>query len=419
MNKKRRKNNNTNRIIYIICSILALIILTFLILYFSNKFNTINNDVDIYQDTNNDIIEIYDETLATEPEDISFTLTAIGDIMCHDTQYIDAYNYTTGEYDFNYVFEDIIEYTSAADLTIGNLETTFGGEDEGYRNYPTFNSPDALAYAISNIGVDVLSTASNHSMDSGYDGIERTLEILEDASILSVGTATSQEQRDEILFVDVKGVKIAIISYTYGTNGISVPTNTAYAVNLIDEDLILQDIEYAKSENADMIIACMHWGTEYSLEATTTQLDLTDLLFENGVNIILGNHPHVVEPMEIREVTMEDGTVRECFVIYALGNFISDQVYTNTRNSIILNLEITKTSDGEILIDEVTYTPIYMYKDTSLSIQKMKLLDIEACIEAYENDEKNAVSTTTYNLISDEVDHIYSILGDEIINSKN
>ena len=123
-------------------------------------------------------------------------------------------------------------------------------------------------------------------------------------------------------------------------------------------------------------ISCMHWGIEYQTIQNKEQEDLADFLFENGVDIILGNHPHVLQPMEKRSVTLEDGTVKDCFVIYALGNFICDQNSENTRNSIILNLDITKNPDGKISIDKVDYVPIYMYKNSNFSIRKMKLLDM-------------------------------------------
>ena len=341
----------------------------------------------------------------------TFTLTAIGDIMCHDTQYKDAYNSSTLQYDFNYVFDDIKHHIKDSDLTIGNLETTFGGAEKGYRNYPTFNTPDALANAISNLGVDVLSTASNHSLDTGYDGLVRTSNLLNNLGIKYVGTADSQEKRDSLLYVNVKGINIAILSYTYGTNGIPIPKGKEYSVNLIDKDLILKDIKKAKQNNVDMIIACMHWGTEYSISANNEQKDLTNMLFENGVNVILGNHPHVVQPMEKRTVTTKDGKIQDGFVIYALGNFISDQIAPNTRNSIILDLNITKTATGEIKIDNINYTPIYMYKTNTSSKQRMKLLDIQKNISNFENKIPNSINNSTYNILSKELAHIKSILG--------
>ncbi len=352
--------------------------------------------------------------------DITFTMTAIGDVMCHNTQYLDAYIESDDEnhnYDFSYVFEDIYRYTKITDLTIGSLETSFAGKERGYSNYPTFNSPDNLAYDLKKIGVDVLSTAGNHCLDMGFSGLSRTIDVLNDADISHLGTYKTQEDRNQILFKYVKGIKIAFINYTYGTNGIPVPSDKQFCVNLIDKDLIKKDIESAKQENAEIIVSCMHWGTEYQTTANPEQEELADFLFQNGVDIILGNHPHVLEPMEKRTVTLEDGTQKDGFVIYALGNFICDQNAENTRNSIILNLKITKHTDGKISIDHADYIPIYMYKNTASKTRSMKLLDIEKMIHDYEtalnNGVQPSISQELYNNLKTQLDKITHIVGPE------
>lgn len=347
-------------------------------------------------------------------EDITITLTSIGDILCHNTQYWDAYNASTDEYDFSYVFENIKQYTEAGDLTIGNLETSFAGKERGYSNYPTFNSPDALAYALKDIGIDIITTAGNHCLDMGFSGLSRTIDTLDAAGLEHLGSYKTAEEQNNIFIKNVKGIKIAFINYTYGTNGIPVPTDKDFCVNLIDKDLIKKQIEMAKEQNVDVICACMHWGTEYRLSATDEQKELSDFLFKNGVDIILGNHPHVFEPMEKRTVTLDDGTKKDCFVIYACGNFICDQRAENTRSSIILNLQITKHSDGNILIDSATYTPIYMYKDPSVKLKKFKLLDIEKTISDYEQGIDTSIGQSMYQYLQGQLNTIQKVVGDEI-----
>ena len=349
-----------------------------------------------------------------EKTDTTFTLAAIGDVMCHNTQYLDAYDSSTGTYDFSYVFDEINYYTKTADICVASLETTFAGEERGYSNYPTFNSPDALAYDLKDLGVDVISTAGNHALDTGYTGLCRTLDTLDNADISHVGTYRTQEEQDQILYKYVKGVKIAFINYTYGTNGISVPSDKPYCVNLIDKDLILKHIQSAKDGGADIIVSCMHWGTEYQTSPNSEQTELADFLFQNGVDIIIGNHPHVLQSMEKRTVTLEDGTTKDGFVIYALGNFIADQNAENTRNSIILNLTITKHTDGAVTVDKAEYTPIYMYKDTSKSSKKMKLIDIEKTIFNYENYIDDSINESLYSLLKSQLEKIQSIVGNEI-----
>ena len=355
-------------------------------------------------------VEVSSTPEIEQQKPITFTLTAIGDVMCHNTQYWDAYQKETNTYDFSYVFNDIKFDIQKGDIAVGSLETCFAGEERGYSNYPTFNSPDSLAYSLKDIGIDVLSTAGNHCLDMGFDGLSRTIDVLNKADISHLGTYQTQEGRDKILFKYTKGLKVAFINYTYGTNGIPVPSDKPYCVNLIDKDLIKKDIESAKSQNADVIVACMHWGTEYQTSANKEQEDLADFLFQNGVNIILGNHPHVLQPMEKRTVTLEDGSTQDGFIIYALGNFICDQNAENTRNSIILNLSITKQVDGSITIDNVDYIPIYMYKDTSKSVQKMKVLNIEKTLKLYESGTDTSIGQSTYTYLQTQLTKINQIL---------
>ena len=151
-----------------------------------------------------------------EPEPITFTLTAIGDVMCHNTQYWDAYQKETNTYDFSYVFDDIKFDIQKSDISVASLETCFAGEERGYSNYPTFNSRDSLAYSLKDIGIDVLSTAGNHCLDMGFDGLSRTIDVLNKADISHLGTYKTQEERDKILFKYTKGLKVAFINYTYG-----------------------------------------------------------------------------------------------------------------------------------------------------------------------------------------------------------
>ena len=413
-NHQKNKNPNysdTKKITNILLKAIFILAILFLIIVIFNvaknwiKYNSITKQ---YL-SNLSTLETPDKeekVNSQENSDTSFNLTAIGDIMCHNTQYIDAYNSNTGEYDFSYVFDDINHYIKNSNITVANLETTFAGEDKGYSNYPRFNTPDALAYNLKKLGVDVISTAGNHSLDYGFDGLSRTIDILNSADISHVGTYKTQEERDTIVFKYVKGIKIAFINYAYGTNGITLPSDKAFCINLIDKALIKKDIENAKSQNADMIVASVHWGTEYSTIPNDTQNELADFLFQNGINIILGTHPHVLQKMEKRTVTLEDGTTQDGFIIYSLGNFISDQNAKNTRTSIILDLKITKHADNSISIDEVNYTPIYMYKNSSASSKKMKLLDINKTISLYENGTDTSIGENMYTTLKKELDTI-------------
>ena len=409
---ENEKNLIKNLSIFVIALIILLIIVTVSFYFYNtskhNSFiNSLSSETSVEPENS-------EENEKEEAEDTTFSLCAIGDIMCHNTQYQDAYNSDSDSYDFSYVFDDISLYTKTADLCIGNLETTFAGKDKGYSSYPTFNTPDELASKLKKLGLDVLTTANNHCLDKGIDGLNRTIDILNDADISHLGTYKSQEERDTVLIKYVKGLKIAFINYTYGTNGITVPSDKTYCVNLIDNDLILKDINSAKEQNADIIVACMHWGTEYNTSPSSSQKETADFLFKNGVDIVLGGHPHVLQPMEKRTVTLDDGTTKDGFIIYSLGNFMADQNAKNTKDSIILDLTITKHVDGTVTIDKAEYIPIYLYKDSSSKEKKFKILNIEKSILNYDSGISTNIDKALYNTLKKELENIKNIVGEEI-----
>lgn len=354
------------------------------------------------------------EQKSEKKQPVTFTMTALGDSLCHNTQYWDAYNSQNDEYDFSYVYEDIKGYTTSADITVGSLETTFAGKERGYSNYPTFNTPDSLAKALKDIGLDVVSLAGNHALDYGYTGLCRTIDVFDNVGISHLGTYKTEEEQKQVLVKDVKGVKIAFINYTYGTNGIALPSGKEYCVNIIDKDAIKKQILEAKNQNVDMIVACMHWGTEYKTSSNDEQEELAEFLFKNGVDVILGNHPHVLENMEKKTITLDDGTQKDVFVVYALGNFTADQRDEITRDSAILNLTITRNEDGKISIDKVKYIPIYMYKNTNVTTHKFKILDIDKTLKEYENGTNTSIGKNVYNNLVKQKEKIKSILGEEI-----
>lgn len=361
------------------------------------------------------------ENSETEPpivippkEDQYFTMSVIGDIMCHNTQYKDAYT-SNDSYDFSYVFTDIKSYINEADIAVGNLETTFAGKARGYSNYPTFNTPEQLAYNLKDFGIDVVSTANNHCMDKNFSGLVSTLNYLDDAGIAHMGTNATQEDQNKVLIKEVNGIKIAFLAFTYGTNGIPIPSDKPFAVNLIDDNLILNQLSLAKEQNPDLICVNMHWGIEYQTKQNKEQERLANLLFTNGADVILGSHPHVLQPMEKKTITLEDGSTKDCFVIYSLGNFMSGQTYPNTRNSVILNMSFTKSGEtGKTTINSASYVPIYMYKAASGSVQRYKVLDIEKAIQNYESGTNISIGQANYSTLKTELSKIRQTMGENI-----
>lgn len=365
-------------------------------------------------------------------EDTSFVLSGLGDILCSKSQFEDAFNKDSNSYDFSYVFENVKYYTQTSDLVIGNLETTFAGGDNGFSNY---NSPDELAYNLKSIGVNVLTTANEHSLTSGYNGLTRTIDVLNKADISHVGTYKSQEERDSVLFKYVKGVKIAILNYTYNDSSLNVPNDKSFCVNLINKDLISSDISKAKEQNADVIVAYMHWGNSFAVSPNDDQKNIADFLLQEGVDVIFGSNPNVLQPMEKRTVTLEDGSQKDGFVAYSLGNFIGNQEKNASKCSVVLNVKLTKHVDGGLSIDGADYVPIYMFKNSSTSggsrtpdasgsnskgtrasdavgAHLFKLLDIERSIQAYDAGDVS-IGSENYELLKSNLDFIKGSIGEE------
>lgn len=406
----------TIRRIAAIVIILLIVFALFKVLTRNKTENISKNNTSVNQSEDSfKAINGTDENKTVQNEDITFTLATTGDIMCHNTNFQDAYNSSTKSYDFSYYFTDIKQYLQEADITVGNLETTLAGAKRGYSGYPTFNTPEILAKNLKSAGFNLVTTANNHCMDKGYSGIESTIDFLDKADLAHTGTFKSKKDQETILVKNVKGVNIAFLSFTYGTNGIPIPKDKSYAVNLIDKNLIKSQIELAKNENPDLICVSMHWGIEYQTKANKEQESLANFLFENGVDIILGNHSHVPQQMEKRTIKLDDGTTKDGFVIYSLGNFMANQNKQYTNDSAILKLQITKhKGEGKITIDKATYTPTYMYKNASKSTKKFKILDINSEIKKYESKVSGAVSKSLYNTLVTERNNIRRIIGDEI-----
>lgn len=393
---------------------ISIAILTFVFLFAIEHFFT--EELPIEDTVNLENPETEPPVVVTPMEDKHFSMSVIGDIMCHNSQYKDAYT-RAGTYDFSYVFEDIKDYINGADIAVGNLETTFAGKARGYSNYPRFNTPEQLAYNLKDFGIDVVSTANNHCMDTNFSGLVSTLNYLDDAGIAHTGTNATRKDQNKILVKEVNGIKIAFLSFTYGTNGIPVPSDKFFAVNLIDDNFIVKQLSLAKEQNPDLICVSMHWGIEYQTKQNSEQERLANLLFTNGVDVILGSHPHVLQPMEKKTITLEDGSTKDCFVIYSLGNFMSGQTKANTRNSIILNISFTKSGEtGKTTIDSASYVPIYMYKSASGSTQRYKVLDIEKAIINYQNGTDTSIGQSIYSTLQSELTKIKNTMGENIAN---
>ena len=241
-------------------------------------------------------------------------------------------------------------------------------------------------------------------------GIESTIDYLDEAGILHTGTYKSEEDQNKIVVKEINGLKFAFLAYTYGTNGIPVPSGKEYCINLIDKELIKSHLDMAKNINPDVICVNMHWGIEYQNIPNDEQEDLANFLFENGADIILGSHPHVLQKMEERDIILPNDDMKKGFVIYSLGNFMSGQTKANTRNSIILTLDVIKSGEtGKLSFENINYIPIYTF--TSPNFKNYKVLDIRSAIGRYENGEEGRVSKQYYDLLVKELEHVNYTVG--------
>ena len=289
------------------------------------------------------------------------TLLFAGDIMGHSDQIGAAAIVPDSLYDYESCFSAVEPLLQSADLAIGNLELTLPGKPP-YTGYPNFKSPDALADALAKAGFDLLFTANNHSADAGSRGIVHTIEALEQRFLFQTGTFRDTLERDLMypLMVYKNGFKLAFLNYTYSTNG--VPVKPPHYVNMIDKEQIAQDIARAKAMQPDFLIAMMHWGDEYQTRFNREQEQLATEMIDLGVDLIVGSHPHVVQPMRWYK-RLDNGVARDVLVAYSLGNFISGQTIPNTDGGILLKVVLQKQE--KTIIEESAYIPVWRYKGWS------------------------------------------------------
>lgn len=315
-------------------------------------------------------------------EDETLVITAVGDIMMHNTQLTAGYRSDTGEYGFSPFFTSVAPLLSSSDLVIGNLETTFSGKEAKYSGYPRFNTPEVLAADLKEAGFDVLTTANNHCLDKGYAGLVDTLNHLDRAGLLHAGTSRSPEEAGAIVMTEKKGVSLALLAYTYGTNGLNVPEHP-YAVNYLDLEKIKADIEKARVQNARLVIVSLHFGKEYEPQPGAREKDIVKKVFEAGADLILGHHAHVLQPAELHTFKRTDGKEDKKFVIYSLGNFISDQQGLERRSAIILNLSFGINRETmEPYFKEATAIPIYTRSFRDKGKQYFEVVPVEKALTA-------------------------------------
>lgn len=337
-----------------------------------------------------------------------WVITAAGDIMMHDTQIKAGYDPKEDRYDYSSFYTYVKPFLDSADLTIGNLETTLAGSKAGYSGYPRFNAPEILAANLKEAGFDILTTANNHCLDKGQAGLTSTLDFLDQAGLQHTGTFRSPEERAKILQADVKGLQVAVLSYTYGTNGLTTAKGHAYSVNYLEPESIKSDINKARESGAQLIIAALHFGIEYQPSPNKAQQQLAQSLLDAGADIILGQHPHVLQPAFFYQ---KGSAGNKKFVIYSMGNFISDQKGLERRSSILLNLHIgTDPASQKPYLKKVTYLPIFTHKYKENGKTRFEVLPVEPALTSINTGSRSHLSAGDRAQLEDSWRHTTACL---------
>lgn len=320
----------------------------------------------------NIVINESEKLVVEQVEDYKISLFAVGDALIHDAVYKDAKTDEIGEdgyniYNFKNMLTEIKPLATAHDLAFYNQETIIGGKNLGLSNYPMFNSPDEIGLDMIETGFNIVNLATNHTMDKGVTGAIYSAEFWEKQNAYTTGSYTSSEKRNNIKIAEVNGITYALLGYTYGTNGLTVPEEYEYLVNVWSvygensyekyKEIVKQDIESIR-DKVDVLIVSMHWGNEYTHTPTWYQKDAAQFLADQGVDIIIGTHPHVIQPIEFIDDTL---------VIYSLGNFISAQTDENTRVGMMVSLDINKHVENKeitITIDNVKADLTWTYHNS-------------------------------------------------------
>ncbi len=296
---------------------------------------------------------------ATFSQAQSVKIIFAGDLMGHMPQH-NAARQTDGSYDYSPCFRYVKDYVQNADLAILNLEVPLDGKP--YSGYPQFSAPDALAADAKEAGFDIMTTANNHCMDRGRHGLERTLRALDSLGIPHLGTYRDLAQRnsEHPLMVERNGFRIALLCYTYGTNGI--PAVEPNVVNLIDTAEMARDLRVAKEKGADYVITLIHWGIEYAVKANKEQEQTAHWLLEHGCDAVIGSHPHVVQNFTL-DANPKNKRYPE-IVVYSMGNLVSNQRDVNTDGGIMIELTLTKTQGSSIIDQNCRYMPYWVHRGT-------------------------------------------------------
>lgn len=352
-------------------------------------FSQINNNID---QTNQNISE----------SDTLIKMSAVGDILCSSAMLEDAYDENTKSYDFSHMFNNVSGFIDDADIIMGTMETGIMGEGE----YNDIRAPIEFAKAVKNSGVNLVTISHNHSLDNGVSGLQDTKDNLEDLGFSVVGDRI--ETSNAVIIRKVKNSKIAFLTYTcFLDNENSITEDEKKCINMYSEEQAKDDIEYAKENGAEYICVMIHWGDAISEKVNDEQRGIANFLVDNGVDLILGAHPSVVQPMEVRK----NAEGKNVFIAYSIGTYVSTLSAEEARTELVLNIELRKSGkDGEVYLNKVDYTPIYMLDNGEEAENRFELIDMKSTATSYSGEDGSKIDRQTYDKLVKGLNRLNDIL---------
>lgn len=333
--------------------------------------------------------------------DVLIQMAAVGDILCSQAMLDDAYNEETKAYDFSNMFRRVSGYINNADIIMGTMETGVASGD-----YNDKNAPLEFAQAVKDSGVNLVTISHNHSLDNGVAGLSETKENLEKIGYTVVGDKL--DTSNAVVIREVKNTKIAFLTYTcFLDNQNNLSDEEKSCINIYSEEQAKSDIEYAKENDAEYICVLIHWGDAISETVNDEQREIANFLVENGANLILGAHPSVVQPMEVRQ--NKDGD--NVFIAYSIGTYISTLSSEEAKTELVLNIELRKNGkDGKVTLNKVDYTPIYMLDNGENAQNRFELIDMKSTATSYAGGNTEIVTRETYDSLVRALDRLNGIL---------
>jgi poly-gamma-glutamate synthesis protein (capsule biosynthesis protein) len=346
-------------------------------------------------------------------------IRSFGDVIIHEPLYDTAYDKQEKTFDFSPYFSLISDSLSKADYTVGNVDGPMGGKgSRGYKFYPQFNTPPHLLHALKGSGVDMLTLANNHALDTFFDGLKREIANVEKVGIDHVGAYRSQAEYDTPKVVEVKGIKVGITNYTVSTNNLENSSDreaTIYGLRTTRNSSPKKDIAALKQAGAEFVVVYMHWGEEYEREVNSSQKDLAKKLVAAGADMIVGGHPHVVQSIDTVSAKDSNGKTRSALVVYSMGNFLCDQRARYRDSGIIFEFTLVDDGSGVVQATSPRFVPVYVWRFNADTGYDYRVVACGSVIE----DRPKGMSDEAFNRVKQVWNEQKKLIGDAAKISKN